>query len=183
MFEEGEELKLEVGAENVFDFSLGNPMMEPPLQFKERLSEVVRQETPGLFKYTSSDGVYEARAGVAAFRAKDTGLPFTPEHIVMTCGAAGGYNVALKAILDPGDEVIIFVPYFVEYLAYIDNHGGIKVAVETDDEFGIDFARLEAAITVRTKAVIINSPNNPTGRVYDEEMMRRLGEMLDAKQK
>lgn len=183
MFEEGEELKREVGAENVFDFSLGNPMMEPPLAFKQRLAEVVKQQTPGLFRYAPSDGVIEARAGIAEFRSKETGLDFEPEHIVLTCGAAGGYNVALKAILDPGDEVIIFVPYFVEYLSYIDNHGGIRVPVETDENFGIDFEKLEAAITVRTKAVIINSPNNPTGRVYDEEMIRKLGGLLTAKEK
>jgi len=183
MFEEGEELKREVGDENVFDFSLGNPMMEPPLEFKQRLSDVAHERKPQQHKYASSSGVYEARASIAEFRTKETGLPFKPDHIVMTCGAAGGYNVALKAILDPGDEVIVFVPYFPEYLSYIDNHGGTKVAVETDDEFGIDFEKLEAAISVRTKAVIINSPNNPTGRVYDEPMIRALGELLAAKQK
>lgn len=183
MFEEGEELKREVGDDNVFDFSLGNPMMEPPPAFKQRLLEVARRQTPRQHTYGPSGGIYEARAAIAAFRSKETGLPFTHEHIVMTCGAAGGYNVALKAILDPGDEVIIFVPYFPEYLAYIDNHAGIKVAVETDDEFGIDFRNLESAISLRTKAVIINSPNNPTGRVYTERMIHTLGELLNAKQK
>ena len=183
MFEEGEELKQEVGAENVFDFSLGNPMMEPPPEFKRRLAEVARDDRPGLHRYAPPEGLYETRAAIAEYRAKETGLPFTPEHIIMSCGAAGGCNVTLKAILDPGDEVIIFVPFFVEYLFYIDNHGGTKVAVETDDEFGIDFDRLNEALTQRTKAVIINSPNNPTGRVYDREMIEQLGRTLEEKER
>lgn len=183
MFEEGEELKRVVGADNVFDFSLGNPIIEPPAEFKRRLAEVAKDRTPGRHSYVPAEGLYEARAAIAAFRATETGLPFTPDHIVMSCGAAGGCNVTLKAILDPGDEVIVFVPYFVEYLFYIDNHGGTKAAVETDEEFGIDFDKLNDALTARTKAVIINSPNNPTGRVYDAEMIRRLAEVLEAKQK
>ncbi len=182
MFEEGEELKRKVGADNVFDFSLGNPIMEPPEEFRRRLSEVVRDRTPGRHRYVAPEGLYETRAAIAEYRVGETGLPFAPEHIVMTCGAAGGCNVALKAMLDPGDEVIILVPYFVEYLFYISNHGGTKVAVETDEEFGIDFEKLNDAITSRTKVVIINSPNNPTGRVFEAGMIKRLGELLDEKQ-
>ena len=183
MFVEGEELKREVGADNVFDFSLGNPIMEPPEEFRRCLGEVVRDRTPGRHRYVAPEGLYETRAAIAEYRAGETGLPFAPEHIVMTCGAAGGCNVTLKAMLDPGDEVIILVPYFVEYLFYISNHGGTKVAVETDEKFGIDFEKPNDAITSRTKVVIINSPNNPTGRVFEAGMIKCLGELLDEKQK
>ncbi len=181
MFEEGEEMKRKVGAENVFDFSLGNPIMEPPALFGKRLREVI--EAGDSHGYTGPFGLDEVRTAIAGRRAKSTGLPFTAENIIMTCGAAGGFNVALRAIVDKDDEVIIFVPYFVEYLFYIDNCGGKAVLVETAQDFGIDLAELEKALSPRTKAVVINSPNNPTGRVYDEDMIAKLARVLSQAEK
>lgn len=180
MFEEGEELKRKVGAENVFDFSLGNPIMEPPAQFKKRLLDVV--ETGDSHGHTGPFGAPEVRSAIARQRAKRTGLTFSAGNIVMTCGAAGGFNVVLRAVIDSGDEIIIFVPYFVEYLFYIGNCGGTAITVNTAQDFGIDFAALEKALSPKTRAVVINSPNNPTGRVYDERMIETLAGLLRKKE-
>ncbi len=181
MFEEGEELRREVGAENVFDFSLGNPIMEPPAAFKKRLAEIIGQGQ--CHGYTGPFGLEEVRSAIAEKYKARTGLPFSSDNIIMTCGAAGGCNSVLKAILDPGDEVIVFVPYFAEYLFYIDNCEGVAIKVETDDEFGIDAERLAQAVTAKTRAVLMNSPNNPTGRVYDERMIESLSAALKEKEK
>ena len=181
MFEEGEEMRRKIGPENVFDFTLGNPIMEPPAEFQSRLLEVLEQgECHG---YTGPLGWEEVRAAVAEHYNARTGLEFTQDHIIMTCGAAGGFNCVLKAIIDPGDEIVIFVPYFAEYLFYISNAEGVAIKVETDEEFGIDVAALEEALSPKTKAVVINSPNNPTGRVYDEAMLAKMARLLEAKQK
>ncbi len=181
MFEEGEELRKKVGPENVYDFTLGNPIMEPPAEFQQRLLEVLEQGD--CHGYTGPLGWEEVRRSIAAHYKVRTGLPFTMDNIIMTCGAAGGFNSVLTAILDPGDEVVIFVPYFAEYLFYIDNANGVAVKVDTDREFGIDVAALEKALSPKTKAVAINSPNNPTGRVYDEKMLAEMARLLEAKQK
>ena len=178
MFEEGIALKKKFGEENVFDFSLGNPIIEPPPQFHRELQKWVDKPLAGMHRYMPNAGYPETRASVAKYLASQTGLNFSSTDIVMTCGAAGGLNVALKTIVEAGDEVIIFTPYFVEYIYYIDNVQGIPVKVPTDGRFLPDVKALENSITAKTKAVIINSPNNPTGVVYDEAVYKRVGEVL-----
>ena len=180
MFEEGAHLKARVGADNVCDFTLGNPDLEPPAAFRETLRRLVEQDAGGHHRYMPNCGLETTRSAVAGTLRARHGLPFGPEHVVLTVGAAGGLNVALKAILDPGDEVLILAPYFAEYPFYIDNHGGVTKVVPTDERFDIDAAAVEEAIGERTRAVVINSPNNPTGRVYPEDSLRALGRVLAA---
>ncbi|RMF86489.1 MAG: pyridoxal phosphate-dependent aminotransferase [Nitrospinota bacterium] len=182
MFEEGAALKAQYGEENVFDFSLGNPVLEPPPQVQERLQSLVTHPEPGMHRYMPNAGYPETRAAVARYLADAEGLPFTREHIVMVCGAGGGLNVVLKALLDPGDEVIILRPYFVEYLFYIDNHGGVSRIVDTDAQFRPDLDQIASAITGKTKALLLNSPHNPTGVVYDAETLTALGTLLRQKE-
>ena len=178
MFEEGAPLKKEFGAENVCDFSLGNPDLPPPARFHVALTEVAADERPGIHGYMPNPGYPQVREAVAAQLAKEQEVPVAAGDVLMTCGAAGALNVVLKAILDPGDEVLIMAPYFVEYGFYIDNHGGRAVVVEPGDDFLLDLGKIEAAVTERTKALIINSPNNPTGQIYPAAMLAELGELL-----
>ncbi len=179
MFEAGIALKRQYGERNVFDLSLGNPVVEPPEAFNRELLRLASHPLPGMHRYMPNAGYVETRQAVAQSLTEETGLPFTAGEVVMTCGAAGALNVAFKAILDPGDEVIIFSPYFVEYCYYVDNHGGVPVIVPTDGEtFQPDLAALEVALGPRTRAVLINSPNNPTGVVYGADALRRMGELL-----
>jgi len=178
MFEEGAELRRTRGAENVFDFTLGNPDVEPPAQVIETLRRVVAKNRMGSHGYMPNAGFPEVRQAMAAKLSRETGLPFTPEDVLMTSGAAGACNVFLKSILDPGDEVIVLVPFFPEYEFYITNHGGRMVTVETDDSCLPDVERIAAAITPRTRAIIVNTPNNPTGRVYPEQVLRDLDAVL-----
>ncbi len=184
MFEAGEKLRAVHGNDNVFDFSLGNPDTEPPESVKEALKRLVMGDVPGIHRYMNNAGFMDVREAVAGQLQRESGVPLAPEHIVMTCGAAGGLNVVLKAILNPGDEVIVLAPYFVEYLFYIDNHGGMPVVVNTSPEtFQPDPQEIAAHITPRTRAVIINSPNNPTGVVYSEQSLQRMADLLTAKEK
>ncbi len=183
MFEDGLRLKKEFGAANVFDFSLGNPNIEPPEIFRAALREVAAEERPGVHAYMPNAGFPETRAAVAGSIGREQGIELGADHVIMTCGAAGALNVILKTIIDPGDEVMIMVPFFVEYLAYVDNHGGVVKRVKTRKDFSLDLEAIEASITERTKAVLINSPNNPTGRVYDEAQIRGLAELLTQKGK
>ena len=178
MFEEGARLKARHGAEKVCDFSLGNPVVEAPEQVREALIEAASDVTPGGHRYMPNAGYPEVRDAIAAFLALETGAPFEGRHVVMSVGAGGGLNVVLKTLLDPQDEVILLAPYFVEYLFYVENHGGVCVTVQTDDRFQLDLRAVEAAITSRTKAVLINSPNNPTGAVYPRESLHALGQLL-----
>jgi len=182
MFEEGAVLKQRYGEENVFDLSLGNPVMEPPPEFDQELKRLVENPLPGMHRYMANAGYSETRAAVAAQLSLETGVGFTMNDIVMTCGAAGGLNVVLKTILNPGEEVVVFAPYFLEFGNYIDNHGGVTKVVPTDEQFIPKLDALEAAITARTKGVIINSPNNPTGVVYSEDFIRQLGDLLGKKE-
>jgi len=182
MFEEGERLRKIYGSEKVYDFTLGNPELEPPAAFKEALKELALRPVPGMHRYMSNAGYSETRLAIARVLAGNTGLPFDENHVVMTCGAGAALNVALKSILDPGDEVIILSPYFVEYKFYIDNHGGIAKEVPTTKEFELDIRAISGAITSRTKAIILNSPNNPTGVVYDEGSLKELGRMVADKE-
>lgn len=182
MFEEGEKLRRQYGEENVYDFSLGNPEVEPPPAFKEALKKIALEPVPGMHRYMSNAGYPATRRAVAAVLAEQSGLPFQENHIVMTCGAGGALNVVLKTILDPGDEVIILAPYFVEYKFYIDNHGGVVKEVPTTATFDLDLNAIDAAISARTKGIIINSPNNPTGVVYGADALAGLGQLLKAKE-
>ncbi|MBI3993049.1 MAG: pyridoxal phosphate-dependent aminotransferase, partial [Candidatus Lambdaproteobacteria bacterium] len=178
MFEEGARLKAQHGEANVFDFSLGNPIAPPPAAVDEALQAVLREAGAGLHRYLPNAGLPEARAHVAGELAAATGLPYGPEHVVMTCGAAGALNIVLKAVLNPGDEVIALAPYFVEYGFYAQNHGGKLVTVPTDEAFQPDAEALRAAITPRTRALIVNSPNNPTGVVYPAARLQALADVL-----
>ncbi|MBU4074901.1 MAG: pyridoxal phosphate-dependent aminotransferase [Proteobacteria bacterium] len=178
MFEEGGRLKERYGAENVFDFSLGNPNVEPPREFVERLRQLAYAEIPGMHMYMPNAGYPETRAAVAAAVSSSRGVPLTADQIVMTCGAGGALNVILKTLLDPGEEVILPAPFFVEYRFYVDNAGGAAVIVPTREDFSLDLDAIRVAITKRTKAVLINSPNNPTGKVYDETGIRGLAALL-----
>lgn len=178
MFEEGTRLKRERGADKVFDFSLGNPVDEPPQAVVEALRKIVNTDMNGTHGYMPNPGYPRVRELVADKLRRETGLAFEAEDIFMTVGAAGACNVALKAILDPGDEVIVLAPYFAEYQFYISNHGGKMVVAETDAEHMLDVEKIRAAITPRTRAIMVNTPNNPSGRVYPEEVLRALDEML-----
>lgn len=180
MFEEGIALKARYGPEKVYDFSLGNPDLPPPASFHRTLLETVNHETPNCHSYMPNAGYIDVRQSVALHLSSVHGLSFCEGDVIMTCGAAGGLNVILKAILNPGDEVIVPAPYFVEYNFYIDNHGGKLVMVKTKDDFSLDLEAIEQAITAHTKAILINSPNNPTGQVYDGDSIGKLGELLTA---
>ncbi len=179
MFEKGTGLKAEFGAENVFDFSLGNPDVPPPPQFHQVLRHMVADELPGWHGYMPNGGYPFVREALAAQLSKEQGVSMGQGDILMTCGAAGGLNVVMKSLLDPGDEVIILAPFFVEYNFYVDNHGGVARVVKTDEQFNLDLDAIEEALNEKTKAVLINSPNNPTGQVYSEESLQALGKLLD----
>jgi aspartate aminotransferase len=172
MFEIGVQLRKERGPENVFDFSLGNPDVEPPAAVLEALRKVVADPRLHSHSYLPNAGFPEVRARIAA----TVGL--SGDDVIMTNGAAGALNTILKAILDPGDEVIVLAPYFPEYRFYIENHGGRVVTVETDEHFQPDVGGISAANTSRTKALILNSPNNPTGVVYSAGMLDALNEIV-----
>ena len=180
MFEEGARLKAEFGAENVFDFSLGNPDLSPPPEFHKTLVELAQKDSPGSHAYMPNGGYPFVREAVAARISTEQGVTLSADEMLMTCGAAGGLNVTLKALLDPGEEVIILTPFFVEYKFYIDNHGGVSKVVSTDDSFDLDLGEIEAAVNENTKAIIINSPNNPTGQIYSKESLAELGKVLTA---
>jgi aspartate aminotransferase len=180
MFEEGIALKRQHGADRVFDLSLGNPILEPPPEFRTELLRIARDETPGTHRYMPNGGFPETRAAIATALATETGMPFTPAEVIMTCGAGGAMNVLLKAVLDPGDEVVVIAPFFPEYVFYIDNHGGQPRIAGSDSRFVPDIASLETSLTHRTRAVIVNSPNNPTGVVYDAVTLARIGQAIAA---
>jgi len=182
MFEEGTVLKKQYGEENIFDLSLGNPVVEPPAEFFQELGKIAEHPRPGIHRYMSNAGYDETRAAVAEQLTLETGIKFTVNDIVMTHGAAGALNVILKTILNQGDEVIIFAPYFAEYVHYIDNHYGVSRILPTDEQFAPRVDELEKAINKRTRAVLINSPNNPSGAVYSEERLRAIGEVLHQKE-
>ena len=181
MFEAGIALKQQYGEDKVFDLSLGNPVMEPPPEFREELKRLVDKPITGMHRYMPNAGYPDTREAVAAGLTAQTGIPFSMSEVIMTCGAAAALNVVLKAIVDPDDEVIFFAPYFVEYGFYCENHNAIPVVAPTDDEFQPDLEALEGLITARTKAVLINSPNNPSGAVYSKERIEAIGTLLRRK--
>jgi aspartate aminotransferase len=181
MFEEGEELRRRYGADSVYDFSLGNPDLEPPASFKSALKELAEHPISGMHRYMPNSGYSETRRMIGQFLSEESGLSFGENHIVMTVGAAGGLNVVFKALLDQGDEVVVPSPYFVEYRSYAENHGGQVRIVETNEDFSLNLAEIEKAICERTKIILINSPHNPTGVVYSTESIERLGSLLRKK--
>jgi aspartate aminotransferase len=180
MFEEGAALKIERGDENIFDFTLGNPYGDPPPALAAELARLVASPPPGLHKYMPNAGYPEVRGAVARDLSSMTGLPFGRELVLMTVGAAGALAVALRALLSPGDEVLVFSPYFVEYLFYVRNVGGVPVPVETDERFQPDLRAVDAALTPKTRAVILNTPNNPSGAVYPAKTLAALDGILSA---
>ena len=166
MFEEGARLKQERGADKVFDFTLGNPEVEPPAAVIEAARRILASKEPHLHAYMPNAGYPQVRGAIAKRLSAATGLPYTANHVIMTVGAGAALNTVLKALLDPGDEVITVAPFFVEYVYYAENHGGKLVVVQPKADLTPDAAKIEAAITPRTKAIIVNSPNNPSGVIY-----------------
>lgn len=184
MFEEGKKLAAQYGAENVYDFSLGNPSVEPPVEVKEAIIRILEEDAPCFVHgYMNNSGYEEVREKIARSLNQKFGTAFGQKNIVMTVGAAGGLNVILKTLLDPGDEVIAFAPYFGEYNNYVANYDGVMVVVPPNvPTFQPDLETFAARITPKTKAVIVNTPNNPTGVVYSEETIQNMAKILEEKQ-
>ena len=180
MFEEGMRLKKLYGDENVFDFSIGNPDLDLPPDVADALVRIASDPTPATHGYMSNSGYLSTRTAVAERLSEQSGRTVAPESVVMTAGAAGALNVVLKTLLDPGDEVGLLAPFFVEYLSYVDNHGGQSVVVQTDDAFMPDPEAIRQPITPRTKAIIINTPNNPSGAVYGPAELESLRSVLES---
>jgi aspartate aminotransferase len=178
MFEAGAKLKAEKGAENVFDFSLGNPNIEPPESFYKVLGELAADRTPGAHAYMPNAGYPNVRTKVAQFLSKHSSPTFSADDVIMTVGAGGGLNIVLKALVDPGADVVVPTPYFVEYDFYLDNHGGTVTRVATKEDFSLDVNAVVEAISDKTCAVLINTPNNPTGAVYGEDQLKELAKAL-----
>ena len=185
MFEEGKKLASVYGAENVYDFSLGNPNVPAPAAVKEAALQVLNEEDPLMVHgYMSNSGYEDVREAVAASLNRRFGTGYDAGNLVMTVGAAGGMNVIFKTLLNPGDEVIAFAPYFGEYRAYVSNYDGVLKVVPPDTEtFQPNLTAFEKLITEKTKAVIVNTPNNPTGVVYSAETLKCLADILEKKQK
>ena len=183
MFEEGNRLAALYGRENVFDFSLGNPNFPAPPSVTEAAMDILQTSDPVyLHGYMSNAGYPEAREAIAASINRRFGTAFSAANVIMTVGAAGSLNIVLKTLLNPGDEVIAIAPYFVEYGNYVENYDGVLKVVRAREDFQIDPEAVADAVTEKTKAVIINTPNNPTGVIYSEETLRALGDALERKQ-
>jgi aspartate aminotransferase len=178
MFEEGARLKQERGADKVFDFTLGNPEIEPPPAVLAAARRLLASDEPHLHAYMPNAGYPRVRDAVARRLSAATGLPYTANHVLMTVGAGAALNTVLKALLDPGDEVITVAPFFAEYVFYAQNHGGKLVVVPPRADLTPDVARIEAAITERTRAILLNSPNNPSGVIYPASTFTELEAML-----
>ena len=184
MFEEGKRLAAEFGAENVYDFSLGNPNVPAPAGLNAAIKEILDEETSTFVHgYMNNAGYEDVRETIATSLNRRFETSFSKDNIIMTVGAAGGLNVILKTLLNPGDEVIAFAPYFLEYRSYINNYDGVLVEVSPDTEtFMPNLAEFAEKITAKTKAVLINNPNNPTGVVYSEEVIKKLAKIMEDKQ-
>ena len=181
MFEEGILLKKKYGSDKVYDFSLGNPNVDHPNEFKRELINLAAEIIPLKHGYTPNAGYHDTRQAIAGKITRTTGLKLSADHVVMSCGAGGALNVILKTLLDPGDEVIILKPFFVEYPFYIENYGGVVKYAKTKDDFSLDIDAISKAINRKTKAIIINSPNNPTGKVYSKKNIADLAGLLKEK--
>ncbi len=173
-------MKAERGAENVFDFTLGNPDEDPPAEVLAALRRQVAENPTASHGYMPNAGFPRVREVLAERLRRQTGIEFTPRYLLMTVGSSGAINTVLKAMLDPGDEVIIPLPCFSEYQFYIANHAGKMVTVETREDFSLDIEAIRAAITPRTRAIILNSPHNPTGVIYSEAVLRELEALLQS---
>ena len=181
MFEEGLKIKKLYGEENVFDFSLGNPDTEPPETLQKMLVDALASPAKGMHRYMTNSGYEEVRQDIAEYLSEIYELPFTASHVFMSNGAAGGLNILLKVMLNRGDEVLVPSPFFWEFRNYVANHGGSLKTVESTDDFQLDVDRMADAITPRTRAVLLNSPNNPTGAVYSEKSVSDLITLLNRK--
>jgi aspartate aminotransferase len=179
MFEEGARLKAERGADKIFDFTLGNPEIEPPAAVLAAARRILDSDAPHLHAYMPNAGHPKVREAVAGRVSAATGLPYTANHILMTVGAGAALNTVLKALLNPGDEVITVAPFFVEYVYYAENHGGRLVVVPPKPDLTPDVAAIERAITPKTRAIIVNSPNNPSGVIYPKSAFVDLEAMLE----
>jgi len=179
MFEEGARLKAERGADKVFDFTLGNPEIEPPPAVLAAARRVLESDTPHLHAYMPNAGHPRVREAVAKRLQAATGLPYTATHVLMTVGAGAALNTVLKALLDPGDEVLTVAPFFAEYTFYAENHGGRLVVVKPKPDLTPDVAALAAAITPRTRAILVNSPNNPSGVIYPASAFVEIEALLE----
>ncbi len=185
MFEEGKRMADQYGSKNVFDFSLGNPNVPAPPQVREAILDIVNQEDPVMVHgYMSNSGYEDVRSVIAASLNRRFQTSFTEKNIIMTVGAAGGMNVVMKTLLNPGDEVVAIAPFFGEYRAYVENYDGVLVVVPPNlEDFQPNLKELARHITKKTKAVIVNTPNNPTGVVYSEDTIQKLSQVLRDKQK
>ena len=185
MFEEGGRLKAKYGADKVFDFSLGNPNVPAPKQVKEAVIDLITNEDPVvLHGYMSNAGFEDVRKSIAESLNRRFGTSFQAKNLIMTVGAASGLNVILKTVVNPGEEVIVFAPYFLEYGSYVRNYDGKLVEVSPDTStFQPNLEEFEKKITAKTRAVIVNTPHNPTGVVYSEETIKKMAAILEAKQK
>ena len=185
MFEEGKRLSDIYGEENVYDYSIGNPNVEPPEQVRQSVIDILREEPQNLVHgYMNNSGYEDVRGSIAEFINRTQGTDIDFSNIIMTVGAAGGLNIILKSIINPGDEVITISPYFGEYNNYVNNFDGKLIEVKADTkDFQPNFEEFEKAINPKTKAVIINNPNNPTGVVYSEASIQKMADILNAKQK
>jgi aspartate aminotransferase len=181
MFEEGLKIKKLSGEENVYDFSLGNPDTEPPRELQKMIAGTLLDPVKGMHRYMTNSGYEEVREEVAGYLEETYGLPFTASNVFMTNGSAGGLNILLKSMLNRGDEVIVPTPFFWEFKNYVVNHGGKLKTVRSKDDFQLDVDRMAAAITPRTRAVLLNSPNNPTGAVYSQKSISDLVALLNSK--
>jgi aspartate aminotransferase len=180
MFEEGNQLKAIHGAAKVYDFSIGNPNVPPPEKFNDVLRDISSSCSAGDHSYMPNAGYPQVCTTIAEHISREQGVTVAGQNIIMTCGAAAALNVIFKTILDPGDEVIVTTPRFVDYDSYIDNHGGIMRLVPTHSDFTLDLEAIQAAMTSKTRAVLINSPNNPSGQIYSAESLAALGKQLSA---
>ncbi|MCR4742664.1 MAG: pyridoxal phosphate-dependent aminotransferase [Treponema sp.] len=179
MFEEGALLKKKYGPDKVYDFSIGNPDLDPPAKVKDALKKVAQDDSHLCHGYMPNPGYPEVRAAMAKKTSLEQGIDIDFNNVVMSVGAAGAINVTLKALLDPQDQVIIPCPYFAEYNHYVHNHNGIVVGVKTKDDFGLDTEEIKKALNEKTAAILINSPNNPTGRIYGDEEIDQLVKILN----
>ena len=180
MFEEGALLKKKYGEDNVYDFSIGNPDLDPPSEVVEAIEEIAADTSPMCHGYMPNPGYMQARQAMAEKTSLEQGTAVPADCVIMSVGAAGAMNCVFKALLNVGDEVIVPAPYFAEYGHYCANHGGTLRPVPTKNDFSLDIDAIKAALTEKTAAVIINSPNNPTGRIYSKEEIQALSAVLTA---
>ena len=179
MFDEGTKLKEKLGADNVFDFTLGNPVGEPPVRAEKELERLVTRPTTGSHRYMPNAGLPDARAMIAAYLSRRSNLPFGAENVIMTVGAGGALNVIIKALCDPGDEIVTIAPYFAEYTFYADNHQAKLIITESDEWFQPVAENIEKAFTDKMRIVLLNSPNNPTGAVYPMDKLAKVAEAVE----